>query len=267
MSIITLTTDFGIEDEYVGVMKGVILSIHPDAIIVDITHHIYPQDLIQAAYTIKASYQYFPSGTIHIVVIDPGVGSKRSILAMEKLGHFFLAPDNGVLSLLFDEIDIGSIVHVKNTRYFLKSISQTFHGRDIFAPVGAHMSKGVNITDLGDLIEENQVVRLSIKEPIQSKGELTGQIITIDRFGNLISNINSKYFKDFCNNGTNRSVEIIIGEKKIIGLSYSYENDKDQGPIAIVGSRGMLEIGINKGNAQKYFMAKKGDIIKLLLKR
>lgn len=261
MSIITLTTDFGLEDEYAGVMKGVILSIHPGANIVDITHHIHPQDLIEAAHTIETSYKYFPSGTVHIVVVDPGVGGERPIIALEKSGHFFLAPDNGVLSLLLDDMGIDSIVHVKNNRYFLKSVSQTFHGRDIFAPVGAHMSLGVRINDLGDVIEDDHVVRLDIKKPAQSGDEISGQIISIDRFGNLITNIDGKHLANICRNGNHKPVEIRIGGKKIAGLSYSYENSKDQEPLAIVGSRGTLEIAVNKGSAQKYFMAKRGDII------
>lgn len=265
MSIITLTTDFGIEDEYVGIMKGVILSVHPGATIVDITHHIYPQDLIQAAYTIKASYNYFPSGTVHVVIVDPGVGSERPILALEKRGHFFLAPDNGVLSLLFDGIGIDAIVHVKNTRYFLESVSQTFHGRDIFAPVGAHMAMGVNLTDLGDPIEENKVVRLSINTPVRMKHEILGHIISIDRFGNLISNIDEECLANFCENGGSRSIEFSVGQQKINGLSHRYEDRNDQEPLAIVGSRGTVEISINKGSAQKFFMARKGDVVKILI--
>ncbi|MCJ7774427.1 MAG: SAM-dependent chlorinase/fluorinase [Desulfobacterales bacterium] len=265
MSIITLTTDIGIEDEYAGVMKGVIFSVYPDATIVDITHHIQPQDVIQAAFTIKASYKYFPSGTVHIVVVDPGVGSERPILALEKLGHFFLAPDNGALSLLFDDTGMGSIVHVKNTRYFLDTVSQTFHGRDIFAPVGAHMALGVNLTDLGDLIEKNKVVRLNINKPVQTKDEISGHVISIDRFGNLISNIDEECLTKIYQKDRYNSIEFSIGQRKITGLSHSYENSKNQEPLAIIGSRGTLEIAVNKGSAQKYFMAGKGDIIKVLI--
>jgi S-adenosylmethionine hydrolase len=261
MSIITLITDFGLEDEYVGVMKGVILGIHPGATIVDITHHIHPQDLTQAAYMIDASYTYFPSGTVHIVVVDPGVGSERPILAFEKSGHFFLAPDNGVLSLLFDDEDIDSVVHVKNNRYFLKSVSHTFHGRDIFAPVAAHMSLGVHINSLGDVIEDNQVVRLNLEMPTQSGDEITGQIISIDQFGNLITNIDSKHLVNIYH----KHVEIRIGNKKITGISYSYADSKDQAPLAIVGSRGTLEIAVNKGSAKKYFMAERGDEVKVVI--
>ena len=149
MSIITLLTDFGTEDAYVGVMKGVILSINPSAEVVDVCHYINPQDLIEAAYLIKSSYRYFPKGTIHIIVVDPGVGGNRLIVAVKLSGHIFLAPDNGVLTLLLDEGEVDTIVRVENTHYFLNSISQTFHGRDIFAPVGSHLSRGVFIENLG----------------------------------------------------------------------------------------------------------------------
>lgn len=148
MSIVTLLTDFGIEDAYVGTMKGVILSVNPSTVIIDITHHIEPQNLIRAAYIISSFYKYFPQGSVHIVVVDPGVGSDRAIIAVNVMKHIFLAPNNGVLTLLLDEDEIESIVRVENTRFFLKPVSQTFQGRDIFAPVGAYISKGIDIQTL-----------------------------------------------------------------------------------------------------------------------
>lgn len=261
MSVITLTTDFGIVDEYTAVMKGVILTIHPDATIIDITHHIHPQDIIHAAYTIKAFYPYFPEGTVHIVVVDPGVGSDRPILAVEKSGHYFLAPDNGVLSLLFDTVDNSTVVQVKNNRYFLKTLSKTFHGRDIFAPVGAHLSLGVRITDLGDRVTATNIKRLNIEKPIHIEDGIKGEIISIDRFGNLISNIDCKYLEKNSLTDSRKSVEIHIGNRQIKRLSHSYEDSKDEDPLAIIGSRGTVEIAINKGSAQQYFKAKKGDDI------
>jgi len=165
MSILTLLTDFGTEDAYVGMMKGVILSINPQAVIIDITHQIDPQDLIQAAYIIKSSYRYFPEGTVHLLVVDPGVGSDRAIVALEMMGHIFLAPDNGVLTLLMDEGETDSIVSVENTRYFLESVSRTFHGRDIFAPVGAHLCRGLDIKNLGSPLDQQNLVHLKILKP------------------------------------------------------------------------------------------------------
>ena len=264
MSIITLTTDFGVDDEYVGVMKGVILSINPAAIIVDITHHIKPQDLIQTAYTIKYSYKYFTKGSIHIIVVDPGVGSDRAILAVEMMGYVFLAPDNGVLSLVMDEGNIDSIVHINNSSYFLDSVSRTFHGRDIFAPVGAHISMGVKIKELGTLIDQKDIVHLDVQKPhISSEGELVGTIVSVDRFGNLITDIEFESIEKFCKPG--RDLQIIIGKTRITGLSKSYESVKPQTPLAIIGSRGYLEIAVNSGIASRSFVADKGDMVRLIL--
>ncbi|MBC8199248.1 MAG: SAM-dependent chlorinase/fluorinase [Desulfobacterales bacterium] len=262
MSIITLITDFGVDDEYVGVMKGVILSINPAAVIVDIAHHIEPQNLIQAAYIIKHSFKYFPEGTVHIVVVDPEVGSERAIIALEMKGHIFLAPDNGVLTLLMDEANIGLIVRVEDSRYFLESVSRTFHGRDIFAPVAAHLSNGVEIKALGMPIDKIDLEMLSVKYAgISNSGELVGAVVFIDRFGNLITNIDAKSLDKFCKVCKEEKLEFRIGQNKIIGLSKSYKSAQPQSPLAIIGSRGYLEIAVNCGNARRYFMANRGDTV------
>lgn len=266
MSIITLLTDFGIDDEYVGIMKGVILSVSPSATIVDITHNIDPQDLIQAAYVIESSYRYFPEGTVHVVVVDPGVGSNRAIIAIEKAGHLFLAPDNGILSLLMDEGKIDSIVRVENSSYFLESVSRTFHGRDIFAPVAAHLSTGVNIKKLGRPIDQKDIIHLGIEKPfISDKNELVGTIVSIDRFGNLITNIDFDSLETFCKTGTGKRPEFWIDEDKIVGLSQSYESAGLQKPLAIIGSRGYLEIAVSCGSARRHFTAEKGDKVRVIL--
>jgi len=262
MSIITLLTDFGLNDEYVGTMKGVILSVNPSAMIIDITHNIDPHDITQAAFTIKSSYKFFPKGTVHVTVVDPGVGGSRVIIAIEMAGHTFLAPDNGILTLLIEERNIDKIIRVDNKKFFLKSISQTFHGRDIFAPVSAHISSGTKINNIGTPINKNDLVKLSIPEPrISGKGELIGAIISIDRFGNLITNIDLKCIENFCRPGGGKKPEIRIGNNKIIGLSTSYENNELNSPLAIIGSRGYLEIAVNCGSAKDYFKAEKGDTI------
>ena len=265
MSIITLITDFGVDDEYVGVMKGVILSINPAAIIVDITHHIEPQDLIQTAYIIKYSFKYFPEGTVHIVVVDPGVGSDRAIIALEMTGHIFLAPNNGVLTLLMDEGNIDSIVRVEDSRYFLESVSRTFHGRDIFAPVAAYLSKGIGIKALGAIINKTGLKRLFVEHAsISDSGELVGAVVFIDRFGNLITNIDEKSLDKFCKACKKGELGFRIGQKKIIGLSKSYESALPQSPLAIIGSRGYLEIAVNCGNAKSCFIADRGDTVTIV---
>jgi hypothetical protein len=260
MSIITLMTDFGMDDEYVGLMKGVMLSIHPSATIVDITHHIKPQDTIQAAYTVNASYHYFPGGTIHVIVVDPGVGGKRTLIAVKMMGHVFIAPDNGVLTLLFGEGEIDACVRINNPDYFLKSISRTFHGRDVLAPVAAHIAKGVALNDIGTAADSADLVRLQGLESGRSEsGEITGKIVSIDHFGNLITNISAHHFQDFCDSKPDRNPQIRVGNHMISGLSDTYESVESQRPLALIGSRGYLEIAINTGSAQKHLNVQKGD--------
>lgn len=266
MSIITLLTDFGVEDAYVGTIKGVILSVNPSARIVDITHQIDPQDLIEAAYAIKSSYRYFPKGTLHVIVVDPGVGSKRNIVALDMMGHIFLAPDNGVLTLIMDEGRIESITQVENSQYFLEPLSQTFHGRDIFAPVGAHISKGLDLKKLGPVMDRHDLVHLSIKKPsFSSKGELVGTIVSVDRFGNCITNIDVNRIERFYRPGSEKTLVIKIGEYEIKGLSKSYDGVALKQPLAIIGSFGYLEIALNCGSASSHFRFGKGDTIRLAL--
>ena len=261
--IITLLTDFGTIDEYVGVMKGVILSVNPDASIIDITHGIDPQDIQQAAYTIASAYRYFPTGSVHVVVVDPGVGSGRAILAFEKNGHTFLAPDNGVLTLVVEECSPDSVVRVMNERYFPGRVSRTFHGRDIFAPVGAYLSRGIPVCDLGTTIDSNQMVRLDIRKPyVSDNGELAGSVISIDRFGNLITNIDYHCLSRFCAPDKHRRLEIRIGQNRVMGLSDSYASADPKAPLAIIGSKGYLELAVNGGCAKRYFMAEKGDTVR-----
>lgn len=263
--IITLLTDFGTDDEYVGIMKGVILSVNPYANIIDISHHIDPQDLSQAAYLIKSCYGYFPEHTVHVVVVDPGVGSDRSIIALKMKGHIFLAPDNGVLTPLMDEGRIESIINVANSKYFLESVSQTFHGRDIFAPVAAYLSKGVEITKLGSPIDLKNMEKLSIQKPtISDKSELVGTIIWSDRFGNLITNIDLDSIRKLGKKDLGKSLEVRIGENRIMGLSLSYNSVRLQSPLAIIGSRGYLEVAVNCGSAKHYFRVNKGDTVRVI---
>jgi len=260
VSIITLLTDFGVNDEFVGVMKGVILSVNPAARIVDITHAVDPQDILQAAFLINAAWSYFPTGTVHVVVIDPGVGSQRSIVAIQKAGHIFLAPDNGVLTLLLEANDIGEAVRVENPEFFLHPVSDTFHGRDIFAPVSAHLSAGLVMRQLGTDILPRQLIRLSIpKTKAIRPNELSGIIISVDRFGNLITNIHQSELKCVDDLSDGREPEIAIGDQTIVGIHRSFHQASAGESLAIIGSRGYLEIAVNCGNAAALFKAKRGD--------
>ena len=267
MAIITLLTDFGVVDEYVGVMKGVILSTNPAATVIDISHAIDPQDVYQAAWMLRATYKYFPRGTLHVVVVDPGVGGDRAIIAFETNGHFFLGPDNGVLTPLTAPGQTVSIVAVQNEAFFCLPVSRTFHGRDIFAPVAGHISKGVPLAQLGPRMASEDLVRLDYHQPfISDNGQLHGIIVTIDRFGNLITDIEHEHLQKFCKADPTRTPAIMIGSHRLNGLALNYQDVGPQRPLAIIGSRGCLELAVNLGNARQYFGARKGDVVKVVLR-
>jgi S-adenosylmethionine hydrolase len=264
MSIITLLTDFGEADEYVGVMKGVILSRCPSVSIVDITHQIDPQDITQAAYLIPASYRFFPEGTVHLVVVDPGVGGQRDILATNHAGHIFIAPDNGVLTLLMNREKSDTIVRIHNTDFFLEPVSATFHGRDIFAPIGAHIVNGTGLEELGSKIDAADIVHLADLNCRRSEsGELVGKIISIDRFGNLITNIDSNTLTTRGQNDVENRLQIHFRKHVISDLADTYASAAPGSPLALIGSRNYLEIAVNCGNAQRHFKAQKGDTVRV----
>ncbi len=255
-SIITLITDLGLQDGYVGVMKGVMAGINPSASVIDISNMIAAQDIFQAACVLNNSYNYFPRGTIHVVVVDPGVGSNRKIFCLKTEDYIFLAPDNGVLSFVIEKEESPSIIEVTNGKFFLPTISDTFHGRDIFAPVAAHLSKGVSYKELGERVDRtNEIV---LPKPILSPGgELTAEIIYMDSFGNLITNVNKEIF-DMMKISRER-VSITMGRRRIIGICNSYTDVGDNEVLAIFGSSGYLEISVNMGNAGDILKLKKGD--------
>jgi S-adenosylmethionine hydrolase len=266
MSIITLLTDFGTDDEYVGLMKGVILSINPSATIVDLTHQIDSQDIVQAAFTIHSGYHYFPEGTVHLIVVDPGVGTERGLLALKLKNHFFIAPDNGVLTLLLNEKEISSLVLISNSSFFRAAVSRTFHGRDILAPVGAHIANGLDINELGPDIDVQNVVCLENLGARRIKnGEIRGQIVAIDHFGNLITNIDSELLTGSLHAGPEKKIQIKIRSNTINGLSETYGGVRSNTPLALIGSRGYLEIAINEGNAAQFLKAKKKDPVRVLV--
>jgi S-adenosyl-L-methionine hydrolase (adenosine-forming) len=266
MSIITMLTDFGHSDEYVGVMKGVIISIDPDARIIDLTHLIDPQDITQAAYLLKSSYPYFPKNTIHMVVVDPGVGTERKIVLLKIDGHFFLAPDNGVLSLLWQHQSIQAGVWVTNRQYFLHDISRTFHGRDIIAPVAAWLSKKIPIKSLGPPVNFSGLKTIKFLSPkISSENSIIGIVISIDRFGNLLTNIEERTIFQLCQQFPDKLPVVNLGKIFIKGLSAGYQSVPEKKALMIIGSRGYLEISVNCGNASQIFNIFKGDPIVISL--
>jgi len=260
--IITLLTDFGLEDEYVGVMKGVILSINPAVRIVDITHNIARHNLERASLVLDASFRYFPKGSIHVVVVDPGVGGARQIVCLEQEGHLFLAPDNGILTMVIDEEKVERICAVTNDESFLKPVSDTFHGRDIFAPVAAHLSKGLSAMRLGKEIALTDLIRFERAEPsVTDSGELFGRVLAVDHFGNVITNIDRVRFEAF--KGDARAEEMVIGLEGITiqGVVRSYDRVKRGSPAAIFGSRDLLEVSVNQGDAFSQFKIRIGQSV------
>ena len=265
MSFITLTTDFGTDDEYVGLMKGVVLSINPAATIVDITHRIDRHDIVEAAFVVYSCYRYFPGETVHLIVVDPGVGTDRNLLVLKANGHVFIAPDNGVLTLLYTEKDISSLNRIDNQNYFNLSVSSTFHGRDIIAPVGAHLSAGLDAGELGPEIDIQNTVQLEDLQAHCTKNhELRGKIVTIDHFGNLITNIHCDQLSRCWPAGRHHKLRIKMGSNVIEGLAETYANVSADSPVVLIGSRGYLEIAINQGNAARRFNACKGDPVWLV---
>ncbi len=263
-SIITLTTDFGTNDAYVGIMKGVILSINPHVQVIDITHAIPPQDVHEAAFLIPSVHQYFPNGTIHIIVVDPGVGSNRRAIVCQTDSAFFVCPDNGTLSYLFQHTENGyrrrqirRVVAIQNRKYLLPNVSNTFHGRDIFAPVAAHLSLGIPFTSIGKPIRNP--VQLPLPEAHISENTLTGQIIKIDRFGNLITNISQNAFTEFTKTSSHYTIQ--AGDVRMERLNTAYSESHTGEPLAIIGSFGLLEIAINSESAQERFQLKRGDAV------
>jgi S-adenosylmethionine hydrolase len=262
--VITLLTDFGLQDEYVGVMKGVIFSINPDVHLVDITHNITRHDARQAALTICASFRYFPKGSIHVIVVDPGVGGKRRVICVKQEDHFFVAPDNGVLTMVIQDKKVEKICTITNHKYFLKPVSDTFHGRDIFAPVAARLSKGLDMLRLGQEVRLKDVNRLEIPTPYASAGgELVGTVIAIDHFGNLVTNISQAKFERFRDDARLSQVAVRLGRFKINEVSRSYDRVKVGSPVAIFGSRKLLEISLNQGDARAYYKARIGQTVKV----
>ena len=262
--IITLTTDFGTSDAYVGIMKGVILSINPNVQIVDLTHAIPPQDIYEAAFSMYAAHSYFPKGTIHIIVVDPGVGSDRQAIVSRTDNAFFVCPDNGVLSYLLQSVaDEGGqpidSVAIQNSAYYLPEVSNTFHGRDIFAPVAAHLSLGVPFDDIGPPAQT--LVQLPIQVPELTDNTLTGQIVKVDRFGNAITNISETAIARLKNASTGgiSAYEIRIGSVRLHRFNRAYAESGVGKPLAIIGSSGLLEIAINGGNAEEGLGIKWGD--------
>jgi S-adenosyl-L-methionine hydrolase (adenosine-forming) len=263
-TFITLITDFGLADGYVGALKGVIYSLNPEATIVDISHTIQPQNIRQAAFVLSTVYPYFPSYTVHLIVVDPGVGTNRRAIILKTPRAHFVAPDNGVLSYVLEDWtverlsgsqrvkvagDVSAYV-ITRSEYWRKPVSDTFHGRDIFAPVAARLSLGLMAISLGDKVDT--LTAFVVPHPIRTAGGLIGHVQHIDSFGNLITDIRKPDLPP------DQSEAIIIFKgRSIHGLSNAY--GAGVGPLALFGSSGFLEIAVAGGSAEDYFQAEAGD--------
>jgi hypothetical protein len=272
---IALLTDFGITDTYVGVMKGVILSICPDAQIVDLTHAIPPQDVRAGALALVGAYRYFAPGTILVTIVDPGVGSARRAAAVVADGWTLIAPDNGVLSYTLRQLHASCAFEISAPRYRLADVSHTFHGRDVFAPAAAHLAAGVEIGALGAAIPADELVSLSVPRLQMGSDQVVSEVIAIDHFGNVTTGVGwlrwqrdrlrleSPFLKHDPLMLDARSAEMLVGKLTLRGIRRTYAETLPGAALALVGSTGFLEIAVNQGSAAEAFGLKVGDLVTL----
>lgn len=260
MAIVTLTTDFGAADHYVACMKGVILQIAPDSRLVDVTHQIARHDVVHAAFVLRRTFEYFPRGTIHVVVVDPGVGTTRRLLGLSYAGQVVLAPDNGSVSLVHRDFPLADIRSIDNRDLFLRDVSSTFHGRDILAPVAGHLAAGTPLAAVGPSITQLEILNLPQPQPLPDGG-LEGQVLSVDAFGNLITNL-SRTDCDACLY-RRRQAQVYVGPLRIGPLLNTYGDVAPGEILALIGSAGALEIAINQGNAAVRLRAGPGTPILL----
>jgi S-adenosylmethionine hydrolase len=255
MSIVTLTTDFGAADPFVGVMKGVILGRAPTARVIDLTHGIPPHDVLAGALVLRHSVAYFPRGTIHLAVVDPGVGSERRALCVETAGALLVGPDNGLLSLAAPRGEIRRIVHLTEEHFFLTPRSATFHGRDLFAPVAAALAAGTPVEKLGSEVRDMQ--RLDLPPVVREARALRGQVIYVDHFGNLATNVSAADLAALAIHAPS----IGVGSVRLRGVATSYAAVQRGEPVAVVNSWGLLEIAVREGSARDQLGAGVGTAV------
>jgi S-adenosylmethionine hydrolase len=256
--LITLTTDFGTGSPYVAAMKGVILSINPAATLVDLTHDVRPQDVRQGALVLDDVTERFPAETIHVAVVDPGVGTDRAIVFARIGEQNYVAPDNGLLWRLARRTRPSKLIRLAESRYWLPSVSSTFHGRDVMAPVAAHLSLGLDPEKLGPPMEGP--AQLDWPEPLVSAGSIEGEILDLDSFGNLITNVDAEMLAGIADV---EKVEVRLGEHRAVGIQSTYADRPEGTLIALVGSAGRLELSVVGGNAADKLDAHVGDRVRI----
>lgn len=258
--IVTLTTDFGTGDAYAGAMKGAILSVNAVVHVVDITHEVTPHDTVEAAFLLASAFRYFPPGTVHVAVVDPGVGSERRAIAARGDEWYFVGPDNGVLTWALDALGGHRAVELVDPRYFRKGVSATFHGRDIFGPVAAHLAAGVPLDVFGPPIDD--LTPLAVGVLSMSRDAITCEVVHVDRFGNLITNLDRTTLDAMCNG---RRVDIDVAGVTIDGLAETYANGEIGALLAVIESTGRLEIAVNEGSAARALGAARGTPVSVRL--
>ena len=261
ISVVTLLTDFGERDYFVASMKGVILNINPQARIVDLSHQVRPQQVDEAAYLLKSCYRYFPEGTVHVVVVDPGVGSARRPLLVTSSRYYFVAPDNGVLTDVLQEEVSVEVREIENKQYRLDAEGATFDGRDLFAPAAAWLTRGQPPGSYGRLIRD--YVRLSSQEPAWEGQALVGRIIYVDHLGNLISNVTPLHLKEVQGKLRRSRVTIRVGGTVIEGLTSHYAEGSPDAPQALINSNGQLEVFVKEGSAAEWLKLGRGERIEV----
>jgi S-adenosylmethionine hydrolase len=263
--IVTLTTDFGYRDPFAGIMKGVILNINPFVHIVDITHGISPQNILEAAIAIEISFDSFPVGSVHIVVVDPGVGSVRRPILVATDSHFFIGPDNGVFSQIYKLHEIKTVIHVTAEHYFMPRRSSTFHGRDIFAPAAAWLTRGTEISNFGNPITDYVTIEVPVPG-MSSKNVLEGEIISVDRFGNATTNIKILHLIDLYGGNYFDNPSVLFKGNKV-PLKHFYSEAEDKGLYSLINSFGHLELFVYKADASSEFGICPGDKVRVIAKK
>jgi S-adenosylmethionine hydrolase len=256
MPIITLLTDFGLRDHFVAAVKGVMLSLNPEATLVDISHQIPPQDIFTGAFTLGQAYSCFPAGTVHFAVVDPGVGTDRKALAVSAGGHFFVAPDNGILTYVMAAHEDCTAYEITSDHYFRKPVSATFHGRDVFAPVAAWISRGIELHKLGPVLPSPARLQIPVLKHVR-EALIQGTILAVDQFGNLITNLKQDALPF--------PFKILAGQREIAGLRNTYGEGVPGEVIMVPGSTGYLELAVTGGSAAAALNLKAGSPIGVVL--
>jgi S-adenosylmethionine hydrolase len=259
--IVTLLTDFGTADYFAGALRGAVLASNPEARVVDITHEVPPYDVEAGAFTLRAAFETFPAGTVHVAVVDPGVGSARRAIAVEGRGHTFVGPDNGLFGLVYERVRPFRVFQLTNTDYFRREVSPTFHGRDIFAPVGGALSRGVRAEELGP--EVFDFVRLSSAAVERAAdGTLVGAVLHVDRFGNLVTNITPEELSD---EAIARGARLRIKGREVRRFRRFFAEEVEGAgePFAVWGSAGLLEVAVFRDSAARVLGVKRGDKVEV----